>query len=140
MLSKRQRFIPRCFSSIPSPLRCQPSLLIRCFCSAAILPRYSPELRGVYPWKTEEHNLRRGHGPWSGSKPTEYWVRGQQHARHGSNTVTNAPWLAIHSPHPPMELALELDTDHTKCRTMAPCSQTVLGSKHLERETRIKRD
>lgn len=59
------------------PLRRQRSVLIRRFCSAAILPRYSPELRGVHPGDGGAQPPSR---PWLGSKPTAYG--GRQHPRH----------------------------------------------------------
>lgn len=60
-----------------SPLRHQRSVLIRRSCSAAILPRYSPGLHGVHPWRRRSTTSVEALESFQA-----YGAPGQQHPRH----------------------------------------------------------
>lgn len=89
-----------------SPLRHQRSVLIRRSCSAAILPRYSPGLHGVHPWRRRSTTSVEALESFQA-----YGAPGQQHPRHRVERYHKCTMACHPQSRPLMEHIPEPDID-----------------------------
>lgn len=117
-----------------SPLRHQRSVLIRRSCSAAILPRYSPGLHGVHPWRRRCTTSVEALESFQA-----YGAPGQQHPRHRVEQCHKCTMACHPQFSPPYGTHPRAGYRRSTCREMAPGSQKVLGT-NTSAKRRIRRD
>lgn len=117
-----------------SPLRHQRSVLIRRSCSAAILPRYSPGLHGVHPWRRRSTTSVEALESFQA-----YGAPGQQHPRHRVEQCHKCTMACHPQFSPPYGTHPRAGYRRSTCREMAPGSQKVFGT-NTSAKRRIRRN